>query len=84
MNFSVKEGEFFNQCWERFKDLLQACPHYAFKNWTLVGFFYDALWLAQNIAYIMCFYIPIMFAFMVEMSGIAWFEFLMEFWFDYR
>ena len=43
MNFSVKEGETFYQSWERFKDLLQSCPHHAFENWTLVGFFYDSL-----------------------------------------
>ena len=43
MNFSVTEGETFYQCWKRFKDLLQACPHHAFKSWNLVGFFYDSL-----------------------------------------
>jgi hypothetical protein len=43
MNFSVKEGETFYESWERFKDLLQSCPHHAFENWTLVGFFYDSL-----------------------------------------
>ena len=44
MNFNVKEGETFYQCWKSFNDLLQACPHHhAFESWILVGFFYNAL-----------------------------------------
>ena len=27
MNFSQKDNETFYRCWERFKDLLNACPH---------------------------------------------------------
>ena len=30
MNFSYKSNENFAQSWDRFKDLLHACPHYAF------------------------------------------------------
>lgn len=31
MNFVQKENETFYQCWERFKDLFNSCPHMAMK-----------------------------------------------------
>ena len=43
MNFREKEGETFYACWDRFKDLLNACPHHGYEDWRLVNFFYDAL-----------------------------------------
>ena len=43
MNFSCKPNESFAQAWERFKDLLHACPHHAFEQWRVVSFFYNAL-----------------------------------------
>ena len=30
-------------CWERFKDLLSACPHHGYEDWRLLNYFYDAL-----------------------------------------
>ena len=43
MNFSCSPNESFHQAWERFKDLLNACPHHGFEMWRLVSFFYDSL-----------------------------------------
>jgi len=43
MNFSCCPNESFHQAWERFKDLLNACPHHGFEMWRLVSFFYDSL-----------------------------------------
>ena len=43
MSFSQKGGESFYLCWERFKDLLNACPHHGFEKWRIVSFFYDGL-----------------------------------------
>jgi hypothetical protein len=31
MNFSCSPNESFHQAWERFKDLLNACPHHGFE-----------------------------------------------------
>jgi hypothetical protein len=41
MHFSQKENETFFQCWERFKDLLLACPHHGYDTWRVISFFYD-------------------------------------------
>jgi Retrotransposon gag protein. len=43
MTFTQKEGETFYQCWERFKELLNACPHHGYEKYRVVHFFYDAL-----------------------------------------
>ena len=43
MNFACKPHETFAQAWERFKDLLNACPHHAFEQWRVVSFFHDSL-----------------------------------------
>ena len=43
MNFAQKEDETFSQCWERFKDLLNACPHHGYENWRIISFFYEGL-----------------------------------------
>ena len=43
MTFHVKEGDTFYSSWERYKDLLQACPHHAFELWRVISFFHDAL-----------------------------------------
>ena len=43
MNFSQKENETFFQCWERFKELLLACPHHGYETWGVISFFYDGL-----------------------------------------
>ena len=43
MTFKPKENETFYQCWERYKDLLNACPHHGFEKWRTVCIFYDSL-----------------------------------------
>ena len=43
MNFSQKYNETFYQCWERFKDLLNACPHHGHETWRIISFFYESL-----------------------------------------
>ena len=43
MNFSQKDNETFYQYWERFKDLLSACPHHGYKTWHIISFFYESL-----------------------------------------
>uniref|UniRef100_A0A2N9J0B0 Retrotransposon gag domain-containing protein n=1 Tax=Fagus sylvatica TaxID=28930 RepID=A0A2N9J0B0_FAGSY len=43
MHFSQKENETFFQCWERFKDLLLACPHHGYDTWRVISFFYDGI-----------------------------------------
>ena len=42
-NFFQKENETFFQCWERFKDLLNSCPHHGFEKWRTIDFFYEGL-----------------------------------------
>ena len=41
MNFSQNDNETFYQCWERFKDLLNACPHHGYETWHIISFFYE-------------------------------------------
>ena len=43
MNFFQKENEAFYQCWERFNDLLNCCPHHGYETWHTIGFFYEGL-----------------------------------------
>lgn len=43
MNFAQKESETFYQCWERFKDLLNSCPHHGYENWRVISFSYESL-----------------------------------------
>ncbi|KAJ0038202.1 hypothetical protein Pint_23027 [Pistacia integerrima] len=42
-NFAQKESETFYQVWERYKDLLNSCPHHGFESWRVVSYFYDGL-----------------------------------------
>ena len=42
-SFTQKSGESFDRVWERFKDLLMACPHHGFDDYRLIGFFFDSL-----------------------------------------
>ena len=42
-NFAQKPNESFYQVWERFKELLRACPHHGFEMCRTIGFFYDGL-----------------------------------------
>jgi hypothetical protein len=41
--FTQKPGETFYQCWGRYKDLLNTCPHHGFETWRLVSHFYKGL-----------------------------------------
>ena len=43
IKFSQKENETFYQCWERFKDFLNACPHHSYETWHIISFFYESL-----------------------------------------
>ncbi|KAJ9693903.1 hypothetical protein PVL29_009731 [Vitis rotundifolia] len=40
-NFSAKENEKFYECWERYMEVVNACPHHGFDTWLLVSYFYD-------------------------------------------
>nr|GEY92545.1 reverse transcriptase domain-containing protein [Tanacetum cinerariifolium] len=42
-NFLQKPNETFNEAWERFKDLLQQCPHHGFSELYQLDTFYNAL-----------------------------------------
>ena len=39
---SVAEPEIY-LCWERFRDLLNACPHHGYETWRIISFFYESL-----------------------------------------
>ena len=41
--FTQKLGETLYQCWERYKELLNSCPHHGFETWRLVSHFYEGL-----------------------------------------
>ena len=41
--FSQKDNETLYQVWERFKDLLNQCPHHGYESWRLVSYFYEGL-----------------------------------------
>jgi len=41
--FNQKPGETFYQCWDRYKDLLNTCPHHGFEIWRLALHFYQGL-----------------------------------------
>ncbi|RVW88031.1 hypothetical protein CK203_044458 [Vitis vinifera] len=42
-NFSTKENEKFHECWERYVEAINACPHHGFDTWLLVSYFYDGM-----------------------------------------
>ena len=41
--FTQKPRETLYQCWDRFKELLNICPHHGFETWRLVSYFYEGL-----------------------------------------
>ena len=41
--FSTIENEKFYACWERYMEVLNACPHHGFDTWLLVNYFYDGI-----------------------------------------
>ncbi|KAL6318400.1 hypothetical protein AAG906_041161 [Vitis piasezkii] len=42
-NFSAKENEKFYECWVRYMEAINACPHHGFDTWLLVSYFYDGM-----------------------------------------
>ncbi|RVW21672.1 Retrovirus-related Pol polyprotein from transposon 297 [Vitis vinifera] len=42
-NFSAKENEKFYECWERYMEAINVCPHHGFDTWLLVSYFYDGM-----------------------------------------
>ncbi|RVW59402.1 hypothetical protein CK203_106266 [Vitis vinifera] len=42
-NFSAKENEKFYDCWQRYMEAINACPHHGFDTWLLVSYFYDGM-----------------------------------------
>ncbi|RVW58967.1 hypothetical protein CK203_107360 [Vitis vinifera] len=42
-NFYAKENEKFHECWERYMEAINACPHHGFDTWLLVSYFYDGI-----------------------------------------
>ncbi|KAL6310974.1 hypothetical protein AAG906_019912 [Vitis piasezkii] len=38
-----KENEKFYECWERYMEAINACPHHGFDTWLLVSYFYDGM-----------------------------------------
>ncbi|RVW20523.1 hypothetical protein CK203_115283 [Vitis vinifera] len=39
----TKENEKFYECWERYMEAINACPHHGFDTWLLVIYFYDGM-----------------------------------------
>ena len=42
-NFTAHENEKFYQCWERYLETINACPHHGFDTWMLVNHFYEGM-----------------------------------------
>ena len=43
LNYSQKPSESFEQAWERYKDILLACPHHGYDKGRTIMYFYDGL-----------------------------------------
>ena len=41
--FAAHDNEKFYQCWERYMETINACPHHGFDTWMLVNHFYDGM-----------------------------------------
>ena len=41
--FAAQENEKFYQCWERYLETINACPHHGFDTWVLVNHFYNGM-----------------------------------------
>ena len=41
--YSAYDNEKFYQCWERYMETINACPHHGFDTWMLVNHFYDGM-----------------------------------------
>nr|CAN69602.1 hypothetical protein VITISV_007658 [Vitis vinifera] len=40
---SSKKNEKFYECWERYMEAINACPHHGFDTWLLVSYFYNGM-----------------------------------------
>ncbi|KAL6332918.1 hypothetical protein AAG906_019923 [Vitis piasezkii] len=38
-----RKNEKFYECWERYMEAINACPHHGFDTWLLVSYFYDGM-----------------------------------------
>ena len=41
--FAAHDNERFYQCWDRFMETINACPHHGFETWMLVNHFYGGM-----------------------------------------
>ena len=41
--FATYENEKFYQCWERYLETINACPHHDFDTWMMVDHFYNGI-----------------------------------------
>ena len=41
--FAAFDSKRFYQCWERYLETIDACPHHGFDTWMLVNHFYDGM-----------------------------------------
>ncbi|RVW18176.1 hypothetical protein CK203_106895 [Vitis vinifera] len=41
--FHAKENEKFYECWERYMEAINACPHHGFDTWLLASYFYGGM-----------------------------------------
>nr|GEW62304.1 reverse transcriptase domain-containing protein [Tanacetum cinerariifolium] len=48
LNFQQRFDESFHEAWDRYKDLLRACPHHSFTELYQLGTFYNALNLVDQ------------------------------------
>ena len=46
--FAAYDNEKFYQCWERYLETINHCPHHGFDTWMLVNHFYDGMSLAMK------------------------------------
>ena len=46
--FAAHENEKFYQCWERYLETINACPHHGFDIWMLVNHFYEGMSPVMN------------------------------------
>ncbi|KAL6344260.1 hypothetical protein AAG906_037824 [Vitis piasezkii] len=49
-NFLANENEKFYECWERYMEAINACPHHGFDTWLLVSYFYDNIDMKAKVA----------------------------------
>ncbi|RVW71456.1 hypothetical protein CK203_057570 [Vitis vinifera] len=50
LRLRTKENEKFYECWERYMEAINACPHHGFDTWLLVSYFYDDINMKAKVA----------------------------------